>query len=152
MAHKQARRTTFFDLPAELRNPIYELLVVEDGPIRIPYHANRTTVDRPSEPALLAVNRQIRIESRGVFYGVNIFRASGFESAAQTLMKLNVFQLKPIRRLEINMSPCPLSASDLKREIYVWGCLWEKGFRKDAIFYRCLLAGIPEWKALYQAK
>ncbi|KAF7198520.1 hypothetical protein HII31_00259 [Pseudocercospora fuligena] len=60
------------DLPPELRNRIYEYVVVEEN-ILIPsicHHRERTYA---VQPAITKVNRQIRDESLSVFYGCNKF-------------------------------------------------------------------------------
>lgn len=68
----------FLDLPAELRNWIYELaLVKRDGPIDIP--------PRRNEPALLMVNRQIRKETRAIFWSGNIFQCRDIFDALEFL-------------------------------------------------------------------
>lgn len=60
-------QTSFFDLPAEIRNRIYDLALKEDEPIDLQ--------DRPyiEEPALLMTRLRIRSEALAVFYGVNTF-------------------------------------------------------------------------------
>ncbi|CAK3936123.1 Hypothetical predicted protein [Lecanosticta acicola] len=57
------------NLPAELRNEIYELVLVSSGRIEL-------TTTRPKslrEPAFLAISRQIRTEATAIYYGSNTF-------------------------------------------------------------------------------
>ncbi|KAF7714357.1 Uncharacterized protein PECH_001922 [Penicillium ucsense] len=60
-------RPTLLTLPAEIRNLIYEQVLVADGPI--------TPVKRNAHvsPQLLRVNKQIYEEARGILYGDNVF-------------------------------------------------------------------------------
>lgn len=81
-------KTTFLDLPAELRNHIYELALVDDEPLiayigkRIvrcdsdsTYHHYAVSQSKafPEVPQLAQANRQIRKEALAVFYGQNTF-------------------------------------------------------------------------------
>ena len=54
-------------LPAELRNRIYRLALINDKPLNI------TSKKTNQEPALLATNRQIRAEALKIYYAENIF-------------------------------------------------------------------------------
>lgn len=61
----------FLDLPAELRNRIYHLSLIKDGPV-----LQQTAPQKAEERAALAilrVNRQIRSEAFGIYYGLNRF-------------------------------------------------------------------------------
>ncbi|KAJ5475274.1 hypothetical protein N7539_008340 [Penicillium diatomitis] len=60
-------RPALLTLPAEIRNKIYEQVLVADGPI--------TPVERNAQvsPQLLRVNKQIYAEARGILYGDNVF-------------------------------------------------------------------------------
>ena len=62
----------FLKIPPELRNTIYTLTLVFDEPIEIKTHTNERSPG-DMEPALLAINRQIRAEALPVFYGMNTF-------------------------------------------------------------------------------
>lgn len=62
----------FLDLPPELRNRIYHLVLVKDVPV-----LQQTTVERAGERrvlGILGVNRQIGDEAFGIYYGLNTFR------------------------------------------------------------------------------
>jgi len=63
----QPSSSSLFKLPPELRNEIYELALLKDQPIYISHNA------RLREPALLAINRQVRAEGLPLYYGVNTF-------------------------------------------------------------------------------
>jgi len=58
----------FLDLPGEIRNEVYSLLVVQDDPISL------YTKNVPILPALTRVNRQVRNEARKVYYLQNTFQ------------------------------------------------------------------------------
>ncbi|KAK5112302.1 hypothetical protein LTR85_011574 [Meristemomyces frigidus] len=61
------RDTTFLDLPAELRNAIYELVLLGPSAIAI------TRKSRPKLPSLLRTNRQIREETCAIYFAGNTF-------------------------------------------------------------------------------
>ena len=63
--------TTFFTLPAELRNHVYELVFTHDG-LHYKLELLLYTIRRPPRcaRALLEVNRQIRFEALPVFWGL----------------------------------------------------------------------------------
>ncbi|GIZ41185.1 hypothetical protein CKM354_000450000 [Cercospora kikuchii] len=80
--------TGFLDLPAELRNRVYELLIAHNQLITLsrtvgqanksPYQQNGPAYQDheavlPRLPALAAVNQQVRTESLAIFYGSNTF-------------------------------------------------------------------------------
>lgn len=71
-------------LPAELRNTIYDLLVLQSEPIRAQLRPTikfdpqirrsaRVIRRHPQEPALALVNHQVRHEVLSIFYGANKF-------------------------------------------------------------------------------
>ena len=61
-------RTSFFDLPAELRNKIYHDVLVDDRDIEVHDFAPYVL-----EPALLRTRKQVRKEALPVFWGANTF-------------------------------------------------------------------------------
>ena len=65
-------------LPAELRNRIYTLALVNDETFDIT-ERHRTNVDRV-EPGLLATCRQVRDEALSIFYGGNTFAGAHGDS------------------------------------------------------------------------
>lgn len=71
----------FLQLPAELRNEIYEYALTSNSRRRPGDIYARLGVDPlPVDPPLLRVNRQIRQEAIGIYYGVNkfVFRVTDF--------------------------------------------------------------------------
>jgi len=60
----------FLDLPGELRNEIYGLLVVQIRVIKRTIFSSSTL---PTLPAITRVNRQVRLEARQVYYMQNTF-------------------------------------------------------------------------------
>ncbi|KAK4893552.1 hypothetical protein LTR27_008019 [Elasticomyces elasticus] len=70
------------ELPAELRNRIFELVVVKPQPIRTACckpcikDQNSWADERllPQQPAITRANRQLRAEVLPIFYGLNTFR------------------------------------------------------------------------------
>lgn len=68
----------FLDLPRELRDAIYELALVADGPIDVLRLQNASSSSGPANlaPVLLRLSRQILHEALPVLYGLNTFRAS----------------------------------------------------------------------------
>lgn len=67
----QSTKTTFLDLPAELRNQVYEQVLLEPDPMSI------GTARWPrKEPALLHASRQIRNDCLGIWYQGNRFQTS----------------------------------------------------------------------------
>ena len=57
-------------LPAELRNTIYELVLVEEKSIEIPCAVSDIA---PHEPVFLSTNLAIRREAAPIYYGANTF-------------------------------------------------------------------------------
>lgn len=60
-------KSRLFSSPAEIRNQIYENVLVESEPIEI------SSSNTPAEPGLLAVNQQVRKEARKLYYAQNTF-------------------------------------------------------------------------------
>ncbi len=69
---KQSSR--LLDLPPEIKNMIYEMVVIEDE-IKVTEDTGWVALPQ-QEPAMLKVCQQIRDEATPVFYGANIFRSS----------------------------------------------------------------------------
>ena len=74
-------RINFFSLPAELRNQIYELVLLQAGgrePTLIATNTTYINLQRPEPPklpGLLATSRQVRREALSIYFGANRFRA-----------------------------------------------------------------------------
>jgi hypothetical protein len=72
----QSELSPFLNLPAEIRNTIYDLHFVHSGPIRLDHDTpGRKYRASPSFPGigLLAACRQIHAEAVGLLYGHNTF-------------------------------------------------------------------------------
>lgn len=76
-AKTQRSRCSLLDLPAELRNQIYQLAVVEKKPItvtqRIPHTFTTYYLKPPERPALAQTCKQLQQEVLPVFFGQNTF-------------------------------------------------------------------------------
>ncbi|KXT08509.1 hypothetical protein AC579_9220 [Pseudocercospora musae] len=64
------QRAPFLNLPAELRNDIYRLTLIGEGPINL---MDGNLFNGPGEPALLAVCKQTREEAIRIWYEENAF-------------------------------------------------------------------------------
>ncbi|KAK5685023.1 hypothetical protein LTS10_003098 [Elasticomyces elasticus] len=88
---KEATKATchLMRLPAELRNAIYELFLVERRPITISYNILRKREDwrgirdvtLPNLPAITRTNRKIREETLAIFLGANTFEVAHYQEA-----------------------------------------------------------------------
>jgi hypothetical protein len=58
----------FFDLPAELRNNIYHMVLIHGSSKRVEVHSSGI-----EEPAILLISKQIRNEAVGIYYGQKEF-------------------------------------------------------------------------------
>lgn len=106
-------RKGFLDLPAELRNQIYELALVHHGELQatsiVPksgvrkvrfVYSNRTTFQASDFAiSLLLVNRQVNLESSPVLYGSNSFSFLTVHTAWywSTIIDRSVRYLKNVR-------------------------------------------------------
>jgi hypothetical protein len=113
-------------LPAELRNRIYELALLEDGdidthtwctPVDIPTLAISLSGLRPqkfynSEPSLLLTCRQIRREGLPIFYGVNTFSV-GILGCSEWLRGLTAEKRDMVKRVRV---VCCVDIYDLSEE------------------------------------
>ncbi|KAK4610581.1 hypothetical protein CLAFUW4_14138 [Fulvia fulva] len=72
-----SRDSRLLSLPAELRNKIYRLVLVEDSEIIIPPWG-----PLPAPPGLLATNTQIRNEASSIYFQENNFHFVIYESNA----------------------------------------------------------------------
>ena len=65
----------FLDLPAEIRNRIYEHALPQDAMLLLPGACTHQSVTSAVQPALTRVCRQVRAEALPVFYAENCFVA-----------------------------------------------------------------------------
>ena len=89
-------RLGFLKLSAELRNKIYELVLIAEEPIRID-RMNMLQFGRG--PALFEVSKQVRIEALSIFYGGNEFCFSMNKHIDQTRFQSTSEPKAWIRRL-----------------------------------------------------
>ncbi|KAK3691795.1 hypothetical protein LTR37_018394 [Vermiconidia calcicola] len=120
--------TTFLALPAELRNEIYALVVVQDYQIELPLLPPYVR-----QPKLLGVNRQIRAEALSIYYGENVFQIQGSTSAAQFMRSVPEEGLRALRSLQI-YCPVVLSVKDARnRLLQLFGRYKERGLRRQTL-------------------
>ncbi|KAK5688517.1 hypothetical protein LTS10_000495 [Elasticomyces elasticus] len=88
-------------LPAELRERIYQLLVVSAHPItiHIPMKGPASNDCTIPEPELLFVNRQIRFEVLSVYYGNNTFQSFYPQPMTAWLERLSVEKISLLRKV-----------------------------------------------------
>ncbi|CAK3876740.1 Hypothetical predicted protein [Lecanosticta acicola] len=69
-AAKDAQDSRLFQLPAELRNTIYEFVLYSEDPVVLEDLWGRSSL---RFPALLQVCRQVRDEAAGIWYSSSVF-------------------------------------------------------------------------------
>ena len=124
-------------LPAELRNTIYSLVLVEQAPIAI---------KRNIEPGLLATNHQIRAEAMAVFYSMNTFQSRSdylllsVANAASWIRKLGKLRTQMLTSLQCGGGATPgMIARSIEvgfaQDVYIEGIPVKRvtGLRKDAL-------------------
>lgn len=90
----------FLSLPIEIRNKIYESVLVEPNSLWIsPYHTHRTM----SIPPLLITCKTINYEASPIFYGANSFIADHVEYFLQWLKTLGRVNITYLRDLEMHI-------------------------------------------------
>ncbi|KAH6623540.1 hypothetical protein F5144DRAFT_365342 [Chaetomium tenue] len=81
----------FLDLPGEVRNVIYEALLVMPSPIPIQYDGFLEKLLTQSSPrpcvALLCANKQIRYEAGSILYMDNTFKLQNYTSSPPSLSR-----------------------------------------------------------------
>ena len=94
-------RCKFIELPAELRNRIYRLALLEPDAIKI------NDSSTPQEPSLLSACRQIRQEAISIYYGENHFELQVADldpTTAQKWLSGSTLRLKSKHRYKIDNS------------------------------------------------
>lgn len=101
-----------FSIPPELRNAIYELLIVEqDDALRVVAKRNHEYAGlKPSPPPLCQVCHEIRNETLPIFYGVNVFSMtllchSNVAMAKGWLRETGNVKLSMVRHLRLRSYP-----------------------------------------------
>lgn len=87
--------TCFLDLPAEIRNVIYEQSIIESKPINICQCDFRLQV-----PSLLMTSRQIRTEVLPLYYSLNTFKACTSACTDKWLTRLTRHQVSLLCNLQ----------------------------------------------------
>lgn len=103
------KRTTFFSLPAELRNVIYEE-VAKEALIRIPSAKERGNKHLPPVPSLLVVSKQTRneylpllLESARIRVVVKDYDFRGVASVCRSLYSSELKALRKNNHLQIEL-------------------------------------------------
>ena len=90
----------FLSLPIEIRNKIYEPVLVEPNYLWIsPYHTHRTT----GVPPLLRTCKTINYEASPIFYGANSFIVDQVEYFMQWIRTLGRVNITYLRDLEMHI-------------------------------------------------
>jgi len=120
-APKQQSTSPLLKLPAELRDAIYTLALVDDEPIYIslPEPARPLSL---REPALLAVNRQIRNETLPIYYGTNIFEPRSSVTTENFLRLLGSGRIALLKSLRAfaRIGHCSRDGATAAAEIAWW--------------------------------
>lgn len=96
------KKTCFLDLPAEIRNTVYQMALVKADIITLPddVPGSRSSAQwYLHEPALLAASSQIRHEALPVFYSNNTFQAPYSGAACVFFQQLGSERCKMLRHL-----------------------------------------------------
>ncbi|KAM3424478.1 hypothetical protein BST61_g6482 [Cercospora zeina] len=95
-SYDKGHKLTFYDLPAEIRNQIYELSLSNGEGVAV-------TTRNPNkvEPALLFASKKIRQEARSMFYHSNSFQSDDVDVAIGFLKALRRPQRKVLQSFKI---------------------------------------------------
>lgn len=105
-----APKTGLLDLPAELRNTIWEYALVRTGPIR----SMLPLASRPhafQQPSLTAVSRQIRAETLPIFYHANSFEAPYWYELKLFVRRMDKANVKFLRCLQLDWTEYELAVA-----------------------------------------
>lgn len=96
----QNKPCEFLDLPAELRNRVYHLSLVESHPIQAIYRGGREDesiwVKPPEQPALTFTCKKVRQETLPIFFGQNSFV---FDTSTVSHQKSSIISIKAFREI-----------------------------------------------------
>lgn len=96
-------KTSFLDLPTEIRNVVYFLALSSDETLLLSECMTGRTLSTKEhfhgEPALLATSRQIREEAIPVFYGTNTFQSPYSSRTLAFLSQLGCARARTLRSL-----------------------------------------------------
>lgn len=99
----------FENLPSELRNRIYKIVLKHKGPIQIIYPQNMwwTGVATLNFAAILATNKAISAEAKGYLYSLNTFAVGRVEQLNEFVARVPAGYRSFITSIEIVISPLP---------------------------------------------
>lgn len=144
MAPAMKLKKSFLNLPAELRNRIYHLVVVKKEPIRLSEERFIAL-----DPPITATNWQVRDETIPIFYSSNTFQTIGHtpgdtEVTKRFLWSCSDGKLPLFRSIKVDLGLPSIKVS-----------IWAKGMgsrairhlekdarkllRRDALLYQCLV-------------
>lgn len=139
----------FLELPPELRNEIYRHVIVvgHDEDLHEDEDYVEIAIHRPyvTEPALLAVNRQIRSETVSIFYGENIFRIKGSVIIVHFLRTADEDVVRSLRYVQIKTGELQKRNAAMGRIRQLLREFKSRGLRKSAIHYEAEVEGETEW-------
>ena len=122
------------NLPSELRNTVYALVLLD------PNEKNFTKYEhkKPREPALLHVNRQIRNEASGIFWGGNTFCFVQSPKAELWLHRLQPHKLAALRSVISSHAAhariWSMQIVQAKKDLQgLFNALGRKGLRRDVV-------------------
>lgn len=86
----KSARCPLLELPGELINRVYQLVLVKDTPLRVSTHTF------PQEPPLLLTNKGVHREAMSIYYGENTFDVdlSNYDCAASVKWSSRVASLR----------------------------------------------------------
>ena len=144
---KPGEQCLFLELPAEIRNEIYTLTLIHPSSVFV--HPSPPYI---LEAALLAVNRQVRSETLGLWYSDNTFAIDGSNPAVRFLRALSDQKLRALRTLRIQTTVVPgadyieTRINQLMREFK------PRGLNKHAIHFTLSVPGGFNWVNLEKLK
>ena len=115
---------SFLDLPAEIRNTVYNLVYARSKPIWLTRHQLRTDSEYRIHIGLLLSSKTTYQESRTVLYNTNAFNVK--ISAAQTLAQIGVRNTSLIRSIGLVESEGLIFETNIFRTTYCPDpmCVW----------------------------
>lgn len=136
-----------FGLPAELRNTIYSLVLVESSQVVI-------SVERRNQPpALLATCTQVREEAASIYYSLNHFHFLVSDAESDTpllwLSPRNDQVLRSIKKFTIEYSLTAHVLADMDNAFQSFEDAWALGDGEARARALAALAVCPEWTCFH---
>jgi hypothetical protein len=144
---KPAEQCPFLELPAEIRNEIYTLALIQHGSVFV-----HPSIPWFLEPALLAVNRQVRFETLGLWYSDNTFAIDGSNPAVRFLRALSDQKLRALCTLRIQTTSVPAAEYIETRINQLMREFKPRGLDNQAIHFMMSVPGGFEWVNLEKLK